>query len=202
MLIGFLRTRRNLFQVLLLALLQPLILLFTLLNSHRLFKDRIIQIEEVIVRCGPRKHHPRQPAGIGIIFRLRGHTEGILTLPDGLIGLSATDGMQPISGRSRELQQSDLLLLRQQHLLDTLLLFLIAAVNIVGKRRRRMAAARQHPVRQQVVIAELHLIALRLLITPSGVIEVLRVLRRVAQLEILLSRKDGARHLRPILQIH
>ena len=202
MLVRLLRARRHLFLSLPLALLQPQILLLAFLHAHRLFKYPIIQIKQIILRRRTRIHHPRQSPGVRVVLRLRGHAQRILTLPDRPALLPSADGVQAVSCRPRQLQQSDLVFLRHQHLPDARLLLLILAVDVVGKRRRGVAAALEHPVGQQVVVAELHLRALRLHVAPSRVIESLRVLRRVAQRQILLSRKDRARHLRPILQKH
>jgi hypothetical protein len=61
-----------------------------------------------------------------------------------------------------------------------------------------MLAALQHPVRQQVVIIELYLIAFGILVTPSGIVEVLGVVGRVSQGDILFPRSDGTGQLWPL----
>ena len=66
MLIRLLSPRRQLFLPTSLTLLQPLILLFTLLRRHRLSKQFFIQIHQVFSQSTCPKHHTRQIVRITI----------------------------------------------------------------------------------------------------------------------------------------
>ena len=131
MLICLLGALGHLLQALLLALLQPLILLLTLLCGHRLVEERIIQIRQILLRAACREHHSVKVFGISIHLDTQfiGHLH--LTLQNGRSRLSSAHQM-PTSARTLlEHHQPDGILLREHQLLDGCRLLRIIAIHIV-----------------------------------------------------------------------
>ena len=197
MFVRFFRTFRHILLSLFLALFQSFILLGALFLRQPLLEDRIVQIQQHIVRRRPCVHHPRLVVGARVHLCLGHRRQPHLVLQDRLPRLPPAHDVQSPAARHRQLQQADLLLLRQQPLGALPARLLLAAVDVVGEGRGAVAAAFQHPVGQQVVVVELFQLRLRLLVPVACQAEVPDVGFRIADGEILFPRLDRAGLLMP-----
>ena len=200
MLIRLLRLGRHLLQTVLLALLQPAVLLGGLLVRELLGEQRIVEQRRRLVVDGTVKHHPVVLLVVRVHLGLRQHRHTHLALQDRATGLTTAYGMHTVAGRLGHLHQPQLVLPADQLTHDLAALLTVAAVDVVEEERAHRLHAPQHSALLHLTaIAHLHQRTLIAVVTRLAVlVPVLHVLLRVAGLHQHLSALHGTGDLAPV----
>ena len=194
-LIGLLGTGRHLLLTQTLTVFQSGIFSLTLLGSHRLLKDGIVQIHQVLFTTAGGIHHPLQVMSTSVHLQLQDGGYTHLILQNRRARHTSTHQMPTATDATLQHYQTYLLLLRENELLGGLAVLLVIAVHIVEKEAAYALTPCQGTIHLSEVIRQLQQLSLGLAVTLLGFGLTLNVHLRITQGHQLLAVLNTAGHL-------